>query len=113
YGISCHPKLLWILALRMETVSSSMPRTFPLRIGPEFRPKSGITPIPRKTIRVYFSSCSVGPRPSERPSDKERRRSDITENIVEGGRAREGSDHRRSITALQPAEARMDYWNRL
>jgi hypothetical protein len=56
-------------------------------------------------MRVYFSSCSVGPRPSERPSDKKRRRSDITENIVE--------EARRSITALQPAEARMDYWNRL
>ena len=42
---------------------------------------------------------------AEAATDKERRRSDIAENIVE--------EARRSITALQPAEARMDYWNRL
>jgi Uma2 family endonuclease len=48
--------------------------------------------------RSLSQDSAVGPRPSERPAGKERERGDLTESIVERAR--------RSIPALQPAEAR-------
>ncbi len=59
----------------------------------------------RFKLRACFGKRSVGPRPSEKPPGKERRRGDMTENIVE--------EARRRMAASQPAEARMAYRNRL
>ena len=59
-------------------------------------------------LRVYFSSCSVGPRPSERvaatkaeaATDKERRRSDITETEGDQGGSPKGLAAGRSQDGL-------------
>jgi len=50
---------------------------------------------------------------AEAATDKERRRSDITENIVEEARRSLRATKAVARRALQPAEARMDYWRRL
>ena len=56
-------------------------------------------------LRAYFGRRSVGPRPSEGPPGKARRRRRYDGDIAEAAQ--------RSMAGSQPAEARMVYRNRL
>jgi hypothetical protein len=62
-----------------------------------------------RVVRAPFKMSSVGPRPSERPAGKERERGDLTPVIALGRAGGIVERARRSIPALQPAEARMSF----